>query len=128
MTSCADLPVAFGKDGAPILLDTVASIVPVVNPEVIRRQNLQRREAIFAGVEGRPPGDAGKEVQALVDSIKLPPGFSFDVGGQTKEQQDAFGAMLAALGLSVIFIYIVLASQFGSFLQPLAIMASLPLS
>ena len=122
------LPVAFSKDGAAILLDTVAMIVPVVNPEVIRRQNLQRREAIFAGVEGRPSGDAGKDVQALVDSIKLPPGFSFDVGGQTKEQQDAFAAMLAALGLSVIFIYIVLASQFGSFLQPLAIMASLPLS
>ena len=122
------LPVAFSKDGAAILLDTVATIVPVVNPEVIRRQNLQRREAIFAGVEGRPSGDAGKDVQVLVDSIKLPPGFSFDVGGQTKEQQDAFAAMLAALGLSVIFIYIVLASQFGSFLQPLAIMASLPLS
>ncbi len=122
------LPVAFSKDGTPILLDTIASIVPVDNPEVIRRQNLQRREAIFAGVEGRPSGDAGKEVQELVDSIKLPPGFSFDVGGATKEQQEAFTAMLAALGLSVIFIYIVLASQFGSFLQPLAIMASLPLS
>ena len=122
------LPVAFSKDGTPILLDSVAAIVPVENPEVIRRQNLQRREAIFAGVEGRPSGDAGKEVQELVDSIKLPPGFSFDVGGATKEQQEAFGAMLAALGLSVIFIYIVLASQFGSFLQPLAIMASLPLS
>ena len=122
------LPVAFSKDGTPILLDSVASIVSVANPEVIRRQNLQRREAIFAGVEGRPSGDAGKEVQELVDSIKLPPGFSFDVGGATKEQQEAFTAMLAALGLSVIFIYIVLASQFGSFLQPLAIMASLPLS
>ena len=122
------LPVAFSKDGTPILLDTIASIVPVANPEVIRRQNLQRREAIFAGVEGRPSGDAGKEVQELVDSIKLPPGFSFDVGGATREQQEAFTAMLAALGLSVIFIYIVLASQFGSFLQPLAIMASLPLS
>ncbi len=122
------LPVAFSKDGTAIALDTVASIVPVVNPEVIRRQNLQRREAIFAGVEGRPAGDAGKDVQALVDSIKLPPGFSFDIGGATKEQQDAFSAMLAALALSVIFIYIVLASQFGSFLQPLAIMASLPLS
>jgi multidrug efflux pump subunit AcrB len=122
------LPVAFSRDGTPILLDTVASIVPVVNPEVIRRQNLQRREAIFAGVEGRPSGDAGKDVKQLVDSIRLPPGFSFDIGGATKEQEDAFAAMVSALTLSVIFIYIVLASQFGSFLQPLAIMASLPLS
>ncbi len=122
------LPVAFAKDGTPIALASVASIEPIVNPEVIRRQNLQRREAIFAGVEGRPSGDAGKEVQELVKATKLPPGFSFDVGGATKEQEEAFRAMIGALALSVIFIYIVLASQFGSFLQPLAIMASLPLS
>jgi multidrug efflux pump subunit AcrB len=122
------LPVAFSKDGTPITLGSVATISPIVNPEVIRRQNLQRREAIFAGVEGRPAGDAGQEVQELVKRTQLPPGFSFDVGGATKEQQDAFGAMVGALGLSVIFIYIVLASQFGSFVQPLAIMASLPLS
>jgi multidrug efflux pump subunit AcrB len=100
----------------------------VANPEVIRRQNLQRREAIFAGVEGRPEGDVGADVQELVKATPLPAGYSFDIGGATKEQQTAFAAMLGALALSVIFIYIVLASQFGSFLQPLAIMASLPLA
>ena len=64
----------------------------------------------------------------LRDRTSLPPGFSFDVGGDTKEQQEAMGAMVGAMLLAVIFIYIVLASQFGSFLQPIAIMASLPLS
>ena len=122
------LPVAFAKDGTPISLDSVATIVPVANPEIIRRQDLQRREAIFAGVDGRSAGDVGKDVQALVKATQLPPGFSFDVGGQTKEQEEAFGAMVGAMALAVIFIYIVLASQFGSFLQPIAIMASLPLS
>jgi multidrug efflux pump subunit AcrB len=122
------LPVAFSRDGTPIALDTVASIEPVVDPEVIRRQDLQRREAIFAGVEGRPAGDAGKDVQQLVKNTPLPPGYRFDVGGSTRDQEEAFAAMLGALALSVIFIYIVLASQFGSFLQPLAIMASLPLA
>jgi multidrug efflux pump subunit AcrB len=100
----------------------------VQNPEVIRRQDLQRREAIFAGVQGRPAGDVGADVQKLVDATTLPPGLRFDVGGATREQQEAFGAMLGAMALAVIFIYIVLASQFGSFLQPVAIMASLPLS
>ena len=122
------LPVAFSRDGTPIALDTVATIEPVVNPDVIRRQNLQRREAIFAGVQGRPAGDVGADVQKLVKDTSLPPGFSFDVGGDTKEQQEAMGAMVGAMLLAVIFIYIVLASQFGSFLQPIAIMASLPLS
>jgi multidrug efflux pump subunit AcrB len=122
------LPVAFAKDGTPITLDSVADIQPVFNPDVIRRQNLQRREAIFAGVQGRPSGDVGADVQKLVKETTLPPGFSFDIGGATKEQEEAFGAMVGAMALAVIFIYIVLASQFGSFLQPLAIMWSLPLS
>ncbi len=123
-----NLPVAFGKDGTPITLASVASITPVFNPEIIRRQNLQRREAVFAGVNGRSAGDVGEDVQKLVKATALPPGYSFVVGGQTKDQEEAFGAMLGAMGLAVIFIYIVLASQFGSYLQPIAIMASLPLA
>lgn len=123
-----DLPVVFSKEGLPIMLSSVADISPVNNPEVIKRQNLQRRQGIYAGVEGRPAGDVGDEVQKIVKSTELPTGYFFDVAGQTQEQQEAFGGMLTALGMSVIFIYIVLASQFGSFLQPIAIMASLPLS
>ncbi len=122
------LPVAFSKDGTPITLESVASIEPVFNPEVIRRQNLQRREAVFAGIQGRPSGDVGKQVQELVKTTTLPPGYSFDVGGQMQQQAEAFAGLLSAMALAVIFIYIVLASQFGSFLQPIAIMASLPLA
>jgi len=122
------LPVAFARDGTAIPLEAVATIESVANPDVIRRQNLLRREAIFAGVQGRPSGDVGVDVQKLVKETTLPAGFSFDVGGQAKEQQEAFSAMLAAMALAVIFIYIVLASQFGSFVQPIAIMASLPLA
>ncbi|MDP3083831.1 MAG: efflux RND transporter permease subunit, partial [Rubrivivax sp.] len=123
-----DLPVAFARDGTAISLASVATIESVANPEVIRRQNLQRREAIFAGVQGRPAGDVGADVQKLVKATTLPPGFSFDVGGATRDQKEVFGALMGAMALAVIFIYIVLASQFGSFLQPVAIMASLPLS
>ena len=122
------LPVAFAKDGTPIALASVATLEPVFNPDVIRRQNLQRREAVFAGVQGRSPGDVGADVQKLMKDTQLPPGVSFDVGGQMQQQAEAFGGLLAAMALAVIFIYIVLASQFGSFVQPLAIMASLPLA
>ncbi len=122
------LPVAFTRDGTPIALSAVADIETVFNPEVIRRQNLQRREAIFAGVQGRSQGEVSGDVQKLVESTNLPPGYSFDVGGASREQAEAFRGLLVAMGLAVIFIYIVLASQFGSFLQPIAIMASLPLA
>ncbi|MBC7938696.1 MAG: efflux RND transporter permease subunit [Chitinophagaceae bacterium] len=122
------LPVAFAKDGTPIALDSVASIETVFNPEIIRRQNLQRREAVFAGVKDRSVGEVGDDVQKLIKETNLPPGYSFDIGGQLQQQSEAFGGLLAAMALAVIFIYIVLASQFGSFLQPIAIMASLPLA
>ena len=122
------LPVAFAKDGTPISLDSVATIESVFNPEVIRRQNLQRREAVFAGVKDRSTGEVGDDVQKLIQATTLPPGYSFDVGGQMQEQKEAFSGLLAAMALAAIFIYIVLASQFGSFVQPVAIMASLPLA
>jgi multidrug efflux pump subunit AcrB len=122
------LPVAYAKDGTPIALARVADIVPVVNPLVIKRQDLQRRQAIYAGTQGRPSGDVGADVQKIVKETQLPAGYRFDVGGQTKDQEEAFAGVAFALGAAVIFIYIVLASQFGSFLQPLAIMASLPLA
>ena len=124
----SSLPVAYAKDGTPIELSRVADVVAVVNPLVIKRQDLERRQAIYAGTQGRPSGDVGADVQKIVKETQLPPGYRFDVGGQTKDQQEAFQGVLLALGAAVIFIYIVLASQFGSFLQPLAIMASLPLA
>jgi multidrug efflux pump subunit AcrB len=125
------LPVAYAKDGTAIALERVATIEPVLNPQVIKRQDLQRRQGIYAGVDnksGRTVGDVNTDVQKIIKATTLPPGYSFDVGGQSKDQDEIFGAIAAALGLAVIFIYIVLASQFGSFIQPVAIMASLPLS
>jgi hydrophobe/amphiphile efflux-1 (HAE1) family protein len=129
----ANLNIATGRmmaDGQPevVPLRAIATIERTYNPDNIRRQDLQRRVALFANVEGRPAGDAGKEVQELVKSYPLPPGLRFDVGGQIRDQQEVSAAIGGALALAVIFIYIVLASQFGSFIQPVAIMASLPLS
>jgi multidrug efflux pump subunit AcrB len=83
---------------------------------------------VFAGVKDRPAGDVGNDVQKLVKDTILPPGYSFDIGGEAQQQQEAFAGLVSAMVLAVIFIYIVLASQFGSFLQPIAIMASLPLA
>ena len=129
----SNLNIATGRaraDGSTevVPLRAIATLERTFNPENIRRQDLQRRVALFANVEGRPAGDAGKEVQDLVKSYELPLGLRFDVGGQIRDQQEVGAAIMGALALAVIFIYIVLASQFGSFIQPIAIMASLPLS
>ena len=87
-----------------------------------------RRVTITANAQGRPAGDVGLEVKKLAENFKLPTGYRFDIGGATKDQEESGMAAMGALGLAVIFIYIILASQFSSFVQPFAIMASLPLS
>ncbi len=119
-----------GPDGEArmVPLRQVAEIVETTSPQIIKRQELQRRVALYANVEGRPSGDVNSEVQKIIKDTALPPGYRFDVGGQAKDMQESFQAAMAALGLAVVFIYLILASQFASYTQPVAIMASLPFS
>jgi HAE1 family hydrophobic/amphiphilic exporter-1 len=118
------------ENGMPVLVPTrqVADFVETGSPQQIRRLNLQRRITITANAQGRPAGDVGSDAQKIAESMVLPQGYRFDIGGGQQEMNETFAAAVAALGLAVIFIYLVLASQFGSFLQPVAIMVSLPLS
>jgi hydrophobic/amphiphilic exporter-1 (mainly G- bacteria), HAE1 family len=129
------LNVASGRvlsDGTPMMvpLEQVATITRSINPDVIKRQNLQRRVALYAGTKDRSTGEVSSDVNKIVEEMKprLPSGVTFDVGGAQKELQESLGATVSALGLAVIFLYFILASQFGSFLQPLAIMVSLPMA
>jgi HAE1 family hydrophobic/amphiphilic exporter-1 len=129
----AELSLASSKlsaDGTPVMvpLRQVVEFIPGTSPQTIKRQDLQRRVAIYANVEGRPSGDASSEVSALTKQIKLPDGVRFDVGGQAEESAEMLGSAFGALAIAVIFIYLILGSQFASFLQPVAIMLSLPLS
>jgi HAE1 family hydrophobic/amphiphilic exporter-1 len=117
-------------DGAPRLvpLRQVAKLVPTEGPTQINRKNLTREVMITANVYGAPPGTVGLEIQRQLKEIPVPPGFAFVTGGATKDMQESFGYALQALLLAVVFIYMILASQFRSFIQPVSIMASLPLS
>ncbi len=107
-------------------LRQVADIVESTSPQIIKRFDLQRRVALYANTEGRASGNVGDEVKKIADQMTLPPGYRFVVAGQQEDLQESSSALFASLGLAVIFIYLVLASQFASFTQPLAIMASLP--
>jgi multidrug efflux pump subunit AcrB len=129
----ADLSLAssrLGPDGKPLMvpLRQVVEFVPSSSPQVLKRQALMRRVAVFAAVEGRPGGDVDADVKRAMDAIALPPGVRFDVGGNAKDMQETMTGAVTAVGIAIVFIYLVLASQFGSFLQPVAIMVSLPLS
>lgn len=128
------LPVASGvRDpvtGAQnmVTLGQVVRISETTGAAQINRRNLFREVMIQANVEGRPAGDVGADIKKLQDSIKLPPGYRFETEGQNKDMEESIGFAVSALLLAVIFIYMLLGSQFNSFLHPVSIMTSLPLS
>jgi hydrophobic/amphiphilic exporter-1 (mainly G- bacteria), HAE1 family len=117
-------------NGATVLvpLRQVAAITETTGPDMISRRDLSREVEISANVTGRSPGEVAADIRQKLDDMHLPAGYTYRFGGSTKSMNESFIYALEALALAVIFIYMILASQFGSFLQPLAIMASLPLT
>jgi hydrophobic/amphiphilic exporter-1 (mainly G- bacteria), HAE1 family len=112
-----------------IPLSQVAEVRSGVGPQQIERRQLERQINISAGViPGFPLGDVAGKVKASIDSLNLPPGYHAVFTGDVQNLNDTKGYVAEALILAVIFIYLILASLFGSFLQPLAIMLALPLS
>ena len=84
--------------------------------------------AINANVVNRSAGEVSDDIRAQLDTIGFPPGYRYQFSGSTKNMAESFGYAVSALAMAVIFIYMILASQFKSFLQPLALMTSLPLT
>ncbi len=109
-------------------LGEVARAIPASGPSTIRRKDLQREVRISAANDGRSLGEVAAEIERAAAALKLAPGYDVMPGGDSEELKKMFSNMLQTLTLAVIFIYLILASQFGSFFHPFAIMLSLPLS
>lgn len=106
----------------------IADVVTDVGASQINRRDLNREVQITANVYGRSAGEVSSDLQQILTEIKLPPGYRFVFGGSTKDIAESAAYAGQALLMAVILIYLILASQFGSFLQPIAIMMSLPMS
>ena len=111
-----------------VRLNQVATVKETTGPNQINRRDLTREVAINGNTAGRSAGDISNDIRKSLDSINFPPGYSYQFGGSTKNMQESFGYAVSALAMAIIFIYMILASQFKSFLQPLALMSSLPLT
>jgi len=111
-----------------IPVDQVASFQRGTSSSQIRRMDLIREIRVSANTAGRPLGDVIAEIRGRVAGMRIPAGYSIVYTGQAEDMAESFGYLGDALILAVIFIYVILASQFGSFTHPLAIMLSLPLS
>jgi multidrug efflux pump subunit AcrB len=109
-------------------LSDVARFARGEGPQVIERENRNRQIAIWATPIGRPLGDIVKDIQPAIAKMTLPSGTSIAYDGQIRLMSENNEAMGTALLLGVLFIYIILASQFESFIHPITIMVSLPLA
>jgi HAE1 family hydrophobic/amphiphilic exporter-1 len=109
-------------------LGQVATITPSYGPAQIDHYQRQRVITIGANVEGVSFGNVSQEVSRKVSRIQLPVGYRVSAGGQAESQNQVFGSIFTALGIAVMLMYLILVVQFGSFLDPLAILISLPLS
>jgi HAE1 family hydrophobic/amphiphilic exporter-1 len=114
---------------AMVALSQVADVTAGLGPQQIERRNLERQVTISAGVlPGYAMGDVANAAKEAIDNVGLPIGYHTVFTGDVQNLNETKGYVLSALLLAVIFIYLILASLFGSFFQPLAIMLALPLS
>jgi HAE1 family hydrophobic/amphiphilic exporter-1 len=119
-----------GTDGRPALVP-VADLVRVeraVSPSEISRQDLSRQVVVSANLDRLPLGTAGAKVLEAAANMEMEPGYRVSMSGDTEAMIESFGYMAEALFLAIILVYLILAAQFESFIDPLAIMLSLPLS
>ncbi len=133
-TATADLerlPFALANaDGTTriVRLNQVASVTESTGANQINRRDLTREVAVNANVSQRSAGEVSADIKKTLDGVSFPPGYRYQFGGSTKNMAESFGYAISALVMAIIFIYMILASQFKSFLQPLALMTALPLT
>jgi HAE1 family hydrophobic/amphiphilic exporter-1 len=121
-------PSASGSGAAVVPLGQLATIRRGVGPAQIDHLNRRRVVIVGANIQGRSLGEVARDIGVGLRQLRLPAGYEIVQGGEVERQQEVFGNFALALGIAVLLMYLILVVQFGSFLDPLAILISLPLS
>jgi HAE1 family hydrophobic/amphiphilic exporter-1 len=111
-----------------IPLGQIATVRLTTGPAQIDHLDEDKVVTIGVNPQDRPLSEVSADINTAIAKIPLPPGVHLSQGGQVKDQNEVYGAIVSALGLAILLMYLILVVQFGSFLDPLAIMLSLPLS
>ena len=124
------LPLLIGSNNdRSIPLGQVAHVTPSIGPARIDHLDRDRVIIVEANTENRALSAVVGDTMARVgEAVSFPAGYTLSQGGETEEQQEIFTQMFVAIGVAILLMYFVLVVQFGSFLEPLSIMLSLPLS
>ena len=113
---------------ATIPLGQIATVRQGLGPAIITHLDGDRVVAVEANTSGRSLGEVMGDINARLARVQLPAGVRVTTGGESQDQAEVFGRIFAALGIAVLLMYLILVMQFGSFLDPLAILVSLPLA
>lgn len=115
--------------GQEVVLSDIADIEETAGYSTINRNNQKRIISVTAQLEeGKSSGKVGDILEEKLKDIKVPDGYRIDLSGENKEIQDSFRSLFLALLLGVVLVYMIMASQFESFLYPFVIMFSVPLA
>jgi HAE1 family hydrophobic/amphiphilic exporter-1 len=126
-----DLRIAVPRgSGTPALVPLSELVKPerATTPSEISRRDLSREVLLTANLDGLPLGTAAEKIKEAAAKIDMAPGYQVYFPGEAERMEESFGYMAEALLLAVVFVYLILAAQFESFIDPLSIMLSLPLS
>ncbi len=113
--------------GQQVLLGNVASVVRASSPVEIDRKYQQRLIEVTGNVTGRDLGSVSNDIQKQLDTLTVPPGFEIVQTGNIEQQKQTFRMLALALALAVMLVYVVMASQFQSLIDPFIIMFTVPL-
>lgn len=113
--------------GKPVPLGNFIEIKMTKSPVQIDRRYQERLVSITSNVSGRDLGSVAEEIRQKIKDIEIPQGFEIQLSGNVEQQQKTFSALILALGLAVVLVYMVMASQFQSLIDPFIIMFSVPL-
>lgn len=121
--------VVMGPTGpTTVPLGQVARVEPSLGPAIIDHLDRETVVNVELNTSGRASGDVTNDIKKRLENVTVPSGVRISFGGDAEQQGEVFGQIFIALGTAVLLMYLVLVLQFGSFMDPLAILASLPLS
>ncbi|HLX13060.1 MAG TPA: efflux RND transporter permease subunit, partial [Bacteroidota bacterium] len=113
--------------GQTVQLGNIASVERTSSPVEIDRKYQQRLIEVTSEVTGRDLGSVANEIQAKLNQIVIPQGFEVVMTGNVEQQRKTFRDLLMAFLLAIILVYVVMASQFQSLIDPFIIMFTVPL-
>ena len=126
----AQLPVAIGNgpNAQLVPLQQVARIKSELGPAIVNHLDRANVIKVEGNIAGRSLTEVMGDITTKTAAIAMPPGVTLSSGGQVEQQNEVFTNVFIALGVAVALMYLILVVQFGSFLDPIAILISLPLS